>query len=355
MELMLYRSGSEAAARYTLANGETIIGRRPDCLIVLDAPSISPRHVRLFTVDGHAVIYAIDDAWPVYVNGEPVQQQVLCHGDEIELGHYRIRCVDAAGDGHADSHPGPETAATADGPVNEVDAAGAATDPTPGWTFHDAAPPVDDARMADIAATVDDVPVDDAAPINDDAEPAVQRASPAGPDPEPTVGHPASTLHGSDPTGNTATVDAQDIGNIPPDQELLDAVRDDVDEAPPSRVEPTTPAAPKDEARRDPEAEPDAAFGKATTTRPRDYHLDILTGINRGRRVALTRDRVVLGFNQQRLVEIRNQDGTLSLRSIDDEAAARLNDEPITEEPVDAKPGDVISLQRIDLRIHHGY
>lgn len=350
MELMLYRSGSEAAARYTLANGETIIGRRPDCLIVLDAPSISPRHVRLFTLDGHAVIYAIDDAWPVYVNGEPVRRQVLCDGDEIELGHYRIRCVDASGGGHADSHPGPEPTATADGPVNEVDAAGAASEPSPGRTFHVVAPPVDHARMADIAATVDDVPVDDGVPINDEAEPAMEGAGPTGPDPEPAVARPASTLQRPDPT-----VDAQDIGDIPTDQESLDAARDDVDDVPPPRVEPTTPAAPKDEARRDPEAEPDAASGKATSTRPRDYHLDILTGINRGRRVALTRDRVVLGFNQQRLVEIRNQDGTLSLRSIDAEAAAHLNDEPITDEPVEAGPGDVISLRRIDLRIHQGY
>jgi hypothetical protein len=82
------------------------------------------------------------------------------------------------------------------------------------------------------------------------------------------------------------------------------------------------------------------------------YHLDILTGINQGRRVALTGERVVLGFNRQRLLELRNNGGELSLNRMNDAAVAELNGAPVMAEPAAVKPGDIISLQRIELRLH---
>lgn len=339
MELTLFRSDGDTAARYTLGNGETIIGRRPDCRIVLDAPSISPRHARLFTVDDHVVIHAIDNAWPVYVNGEPVRRQALSDGDEIQLGHYRIRCVDAASGGQFDDYPVPEAAAAAGGEPDTGDAARAASSPTPGpQTARDNVPYLDNARADDFAPPVDDAPVDDVVPAADDLDRAMNTSTPTRDDPDAAV--------------DSTPAAAPDSGGFSTNYRLPDAVRDDVDDMPSPGLEPKTATAPKHEAGWDLEAEPEVGPAMAADSRPRDYHLDILTGINQGRRVALTRDRVVLGFNQQRLVEITNRDGTLSLRSIDDETAAHLNDEPITGEPVEARPGDVISLQRIDLRIH---
>lgn len=352
MELMLYRSGGDEPARYPLANGETIIGRRPDCRMVLDAPSISPRHARLFTVDGHAVIHTIDEAWPVYVNGEPVRRRVLSDGDLIELGHYRIHCVDGASRGQFDAPP--ESAAAAGGEPDTGDATRATPDPAPDHADQDVAASAAD-LLEDHQYSPVDVPVDDAVPAAGDIETAMDNAVPAGDNPETAVAHAASALHKPDSTLGTANATAQDIGEFASDHGLPDAMpdatRDDADDRSSRGLEPTTSAVPEDQARR----EPDATPGMAAETRPREYHLDILTGINQGRRVAMTRERVVLGFNRQRLVEITNQDGTLSLRSIDAEAAARLNDQPITEEPVAAGPGDIISLQRIDLRIHQGY
>jgi len=211
MELTLSGPAGGDTRRYPLAVGETVIGRRPDCRIVLDAPSISPRHVRLFVVEGSAVLYSLDDTWPVHVNGSPVRRRELAHGDEIELGPYRLRFADPAAD-----HAG--------------------------------------------------------APAHDDA------------------------------------VDTEDFDSGPVPETL--------------------------------------AFA------PPAYHLDILSGINRGRRVALNSDLVVLGFDHQRLVELRNDAGTLSLRRLDDDALAHLNGAELTDEPTTAMPGDVISLQRIELRIH---
>lgn len=242
MNLMLLGPDGREGARYTLANGETIIGRRPDCRIVLDAPSIAPRHARLFCVDGHTVIYTIDEAWPVYVNGTPVERQVLVEADEIELGHYRMRYGDAAS-----------------APEREEDE-----------SFGESR--------------------------------AAKAVSPAEPD-------QAATAAPSEPPGEA---------QWPEETEPADAGGEDGDARAPDKA----------------------------------YHLDILTGINRGRRVAVTRDRVVLGFNQEPLVELRNDDGALSLRRIAEDAAAELNGAPLAEEPAEAKAGDVISVQRIELRIH---
>ncbi|HSH42939.1 MAG TPA: FHA domain-containing protein, partial [Arenicellales bacterium] len=98
MELILTAPEGDTRRRYALGNGETVIGRRPDCDIVLDAPSIPERHARLFALDGYVVIRALDSHWPVYVNGEPIDRRPLAHGDEIELGHYRLRCDMQPGD-----------------------------------------------------------------------------------------------------------------------------------------------------------------------------------------------------------------------------------------------------------------
>lgn len=229
MELTLVGRDGDEGARFTLPNGEVMIGRRPDCHIVLDAPSISPRHARIFCIDGHAVLYAVDGKWPVYVNGHAVNRRVLVDADEIELGHYRLRCTEA-------------------GREPEVEAL----------------PPL--------------------------VEPAVE---------EPSAAEPPRAAGPSPPAGDRASSGTGDEAPAP----------------------------------------------------PRRFHLDILSGINQGRRVALTHDRVVLGFNQQRLVELHNTGEALSLRRISDEADVRFNGEPLADEPAETKPGDMVSLQRIALRI----
>ena len=67
MELMLIGQSDEENRRYTLSNGEIQIGRRPDCDIVLNAPSIATRHARVFSLDEQAVIYGIAPEWPTIV------------------------------------------------------------------------------------------------------------------------------------------------------------------------------------------------------------------------------------------------------------------------------------------------
>jgi hypothetical protein len=84
---------------------------------------------------------------------------------------------------------------------------------------------------------------------------------------------------------------------------------------------------------------------------PVAYHLDILSGINQGRRLDLGHPRVVLGFNQQRLVEIVQEAGVLAVRAIASQAETLLNGKPMDDRLTSVAAGDVLSVQRIELQI----
>src|SRR5574340_117718 len=68
--------------------GEVLIGSDPDCHLVVDLPSISPLHVRLWTELDHARVYDTYAPSGVYVNGNRVsgQEAVLRAGDKLWLG-----------------------------------------------------------------------------------------------------------------------------------------------------------------------------------------------------------------------------------------------------------------------------
>ncbi len=363
MELTLFGPGGDRSRRYVLANGETLIGRRPDCRIVLDAPSISARHARLFTVDGHAVIHGLDEARPVYVNGEPVKRRVLAAGDEIELGPYRFRYTDG------------RNAATVEPEPEAIYEAAHETDPGPLETGPAAPPEQPDPVIGDRGAPParsslsggERVDADPAAEVPAEPGPVTatppesEPAAPSFPDPDPETIETVDREHtdAAWETADPADMDAAPPDSVEPDFEntvFADPEPVEPNRAPPVETRPTgtgdAPPVVDDVAAASDDDEPQAAPVEGEPEPAGGFHLDILTGINRGRRVALTNDLVVLGFNQQRLVEIRNDDGMLSLRRLDDDAAAELNGASITEEPAEAQPDDVISLQRIEMRIH---
>jgi hypothetical protein len=370
MELILVEGGGDRR-RYALGNGETLIGRRPDCRIVLDAPSISPRHARIFSVDGHAVLYGLDEAWPVYVNGEAVARHVLSAGDSIELGHYRLRYTDAVSDDplselDQEDSPGLDDdagampdkgfiAEPADSPTSKLEDEFFPQpdgDPT-AELDDDSFPQPDDDPTAelhdDFFPRLGDHP---AAALEHDSFPVplVESIAPAGESdallpvgalprepgwtqqeddqaPEPwTIHFPPADPGGARPTGRAPAA-------APPD------TRDDQQGTPPETDALADPSPWTDEELPGPASVLEPNADEAESEETGAYHLDILTGINRGRRVTLTNDLVVLGFNQQRLVELRNDDGALSLRRLDDDAAAELNGVPMTAEPREALPG----------------
>ncbi|MFM8906085.1 MAG: FHA domain-containing protein [Actinomycetota bacterium] len=87
---LVVRQGPEIGTRYTLEGDQVSVGRVPDNDIQLDDFTVSRQH---------AVFVRQGDAWLVrdlgslngtYVNSRRVDESVVQHGDEIQVGRFRL-------------------------------------------------------------------------------------------------------------------------------------------------------------------------------------------------------------------------------------------------------------------------
>jgi pSer/pThr/pTyr-binding forkhead associated (FHA) protein len=88
--VLIVRAGAQAGARFPLSATTTRMGRHPDSEISLDDITVSRRHADIErTSDG----YVVSDAGSLngtYVNQERVDRQLLRHGDELQIGKFRL-------------------------------------------------------------------------------------------------------------------------------------------------------------------------------------------------------------------------------------------------------------------------
>ena len=88
--VLIVRAGAQAGARFPLSEDLTRLGRHPDSEISLDDITVSRRHAEIErTPDG----YVVSDAGSLngtYVNQERVDRIVLRHGDELQIGKFRL-------------------------------------------------------------------------------------------------------------------------------------------------------------------------------------------------------------------------------------------------------------------------
>jgi hypothetical protein len=91
--LLVVRHGPDAGSSYRLERAETSIGRHPESEVFLDDITVSRRHVSIErTADG----YVLHDAGSLngtYVNRVRVDDARLQHGDEVQIGRYRLSFV----------------------------------------------------------------------------------------------------------------------------------------------------------------------------------------------------------------------------------------------------------------------
>ena len=88
--VLIVRSGPQAGDRFTLSAGETRLGRHPDSEIMLDDITVSRRHA---AIERTAEGYVVTDAGSLngtYVNQERIERAVLHHGDELQVGKFRL-------------------------------------------------------------------------------------------------------------------------------------------------------------------------------------------------------------------------------------------------------------------------
>jgi hypothetical protein len=89
--VLVVRSGAQAGDRFVLASSLTRLGRHPESEISLDDITVSRRHADIERLaDG---TYEVRDAGSLngtYVNQQRIDRVSLVHGDELQVGKFRL-------------------------------------------------------------------------------------------------------------------------------------------------------------------------------------------------------------------------------------------------------------------------
>jgi hypothetical protein len=91
--LLVVRHGPETGSSYRLESTVTAVGRHPDSDIFLDDITVSRRHVEMVKDDQGYLLRDVGSLNGTYVNRERVDEARLHHGDEVQIGRYRLSFV----------------------------------------------------------------------------------------------------------------------------------------------------------------------------------------------------------------------------------------------------------------------
>ena len=87
---LVVRSGGGRAGEMFALEGETTVGRSPDCDIFLDDVTVSRRHAVLRERDNGFFIEDQGSLNGTFVNRKRVESAQLDDGDELQIGKYRL-------------------------------------------------------------------------------------------------------------------------------------------------------------------------------------------------------------------------------------------------------------------------
>jgi FHA domain/zinc-ribbon domain len=87
---LVVRSGGGRAGELFNLDGETTIGRSPECGIFLDDVTVSRKHAVLSDRDGAFIIEDQGSLNGTFVNRKRVESAQLEDGDELQIGKYRL-------------------------------------------------------------------------------------------------------------------------------------------------------------------------------------------------------------------------------------------------------------------------
>jgi hypothetical protein len=88
--LLVVQRGPSAGSRFLLDTDVVSAGRHPDSEIFLDDIAVSRRHVAIDRRDGRFTLHDVGSLNGTYVNRERVDDAPLNHGDEVQIGKYRL-------------------------------------------------------------------------------------------------------------------------------------------------------------------------------------------------------------------------------------------------------------------------
>jgi pSer/pThr/pTyr-binding forkhead associated (FHA) protein len=94
--LLVVRSGDQTGESFALDIPIVSIGRHPESVIYLDDVTVSRRHAEVHHVGGAYVVRDLGSLNGTYVDQERVEEQQLMHGDELQIGKFRMVYFDGA-------------------------------------------------------------------------------------------------------------------------------------------------------------------------------------------------------------------------------------------------------------------
>ena len=88
--LVIVKRGPNAGSRMVLENDVTTAGRHPDCDIFLDDITVSRRHAEFTRGPNGYSVRDVGSLNGTYVNRERVEDTPLAHGDEVQIGRFKL-------------------------------------------------------------------------------------------------------------------------------------------------------------------------------------------------------------------------------------------------------------------------
>lgn len=88
--------GQDFVREHALDAAFAIVGRDPECDVVIDDAGVSKLHMRLEMCEGGLLAEDMDSLNGIRVNGVPTRQQRLQHLDVVEIGRHKMYIFDAA-------------------------------------------------------------------------------------------------------------------------------------------------------------------------------------------------------------------------------------------------------------------
>jgi pSer/pThr/pTyr-binding forkhead associated (FHA) protein len=88
--LLVVRRGPNAGSRFVLGPDTTTVGRHPDSDIFLDDVTVSRRHAEVTHGDAAYAVRDVGSLNGTYRNRERIEQGPLVHGDELQIGKFRL-------------------------------------------------------------------------------------------------------------------------------------------------------------------------------------------------------------------------------------------------------------------------
>jgi predicted component of type VI protein secretion system len=88
--MLVVRQGPEIGTRYTLVGEQVTVGRVPDNDIQLDDFTVSRQHAVLVRQGSAWVVRDLGSLNGTYVNSVRVDESAVQHGDEVQIGRFRL-------------------------------------------------------------------------------------------------------------------------------------------------------------------------------------------------------------------------------------------------------------------------